>query len=202
MQPGQYIDAPQIQPGRWMRLAVVNDHPRLNQSRIFVDGALVGVTGGDWLYNFCDPTAPTFGDGEAVPAPQWAAWGEFPNPWASSTVGAQMQSTFCMFADLSAGRSEPVYLSAFAFVDDMLSDTEVAALGGVNAAGIFLPESGQDPCGCAADYNRDDGIDDLDITAFFQGFEQGDACADVNGDEGIDDLDITAFFQVFEAGGC
>ncbi len=53
---------------------------------------------------------------------------------------------------------------------------------------------------CAADFNRDDGVDDLDITDFFAAFEQGDPCADVNNDDGIDDLDITDFFLAFEQG--
>ncbi len=52
--------------------------------------------------------------------------------------------------------------------------------------------------GCVADWNGDDGIDDLDISAFFVSFELGEA--DVNGDDGVDDLDITAFFLAFENG--
>ncbi len=53
---------------------------------------------------------------------------------------------------------------------------------------------------CIADFNGDDGIDDLDIGAFFTAFESGDTSADINGDDAIDDLDITAFFAAFEAG--
>ncbi len=53
---------------------------------------------------------------------------------------------------------------------------------------------------CAADFNGDDGVDDLDIAAFFAAFESGEPCADVNGDDGIDDLDISFFFSAFEAG--
>ncbi len=53
---------------------------------------------------------------------------------------------------------------------------------------------------CAADFNRDDGVDDLDILAFFTAFEQGDTCGDVNGDDGIDDLDVVFFFDTFAAG--
>ncbi len=53
---------------------------------------------------------------------------------------------------------------------------------------------------CIADFNNDDGVDDLDIAAFFAAFEAGDSQADVNGDDGIDDLDIGAFFAAFEAG--
>lgn len=54
--------------------------------------------------------------------------------------------------------------------------------------------------GCTADFNGDDGVDDLDIAAFFVAFEEGDPAADVNADDGIDDLDISAFFAAFEAG--
>ncbi len=67
-------------------------------------------------------------------------------------------------------------------------------------------DAGSDPADpnsvppCRADFNGDDGVDDLDITAFFAAFEQGEPSADVNGDDGIDDLDITAFFTAFEAG--
>ncbi len=53
---------------------------------------------------------------------------------------------------------------------------------------------------CAADFNSDDGVDDLDIAAFFAAFEAGESCADVNGDDGIDDLDISFFFAAFEQG--
>lgn len=53
---------------------------------------------------------------------------------------------------------------------------------------------------CAADFNSDDGVDDLDIAAFFAAFEEGAECADVNSDDGIDDLDIAFFFAAFEAG--
>ncbi len=63
----------------------------------------------------------------------------------------------------------------------------------------FTPPAGGCPP-CAADFNQDDGVDDLDIAAFFGAFESGEPCADVNGDEGIDDLDISFFFISFEAG--
>ncbi len=56
------------------------------------------------------------------------------------------------------------------------------------------------PPPCAADFNGDDGVDDLDIVAFFEAFEAGEPEADVNGDDGIDDLDIAFFFDLFEQG--
>lgn len=58
-----------------------------------------------------------------------------------------------------------------------------------------------DPCPpCIADFNQDDSVDDLDITAFIAAFEAGDSCADINGDEGIDDLDFFPFFNAIEQG--
>ncbi len=80
----------------------------------------------------------------------------------------------------------------------------VAACGAARSdtASLILAPDGSPECSvpCIADFNGDDGIDDLDITAFFAAFEQGEPGADVNGDDGIDDLDITAFFAAFEAG--
>ena len=57
-------------------------------------------------------------------------------------------------------------------------------------------------CTCAADYNRDGGIDGSDIAAFFDDWEGGQACADVNQDGGIDGADVDVFFGLWEAGGC
>src|SRR5262249_28536565 len=53
---------------------------------------------------------------------------------------------------------------------------------------------------CPGDYNNDQGVDDLDIGAFFQPFERGASCADVDASGGIDDLDISAFFASFQEG--
>lgn len=75
------------------------------------------------------------------------------------------------------------------------------AYNAVLYVGNITPPPPQDGCPpCAADFNGDDGVDDLDITAFFAAFEQGEPCADVNGDDGIDDLDISTFFFAFEQG--
>jgi hypothetical protein len=57
-------------------------------------------------------------------------------------------------------------------------------------------------CPCAADYNRDGGIDGTDVAAFFDDWEGGAACADVNQDGGIDGGDMEVFFALWEAGGC
>lgn len=57
-------------------------------------------------------------------------------------------------------------------------------------------------CPCAADYNRDGGIDGSDVAAFFADWEGGAACADANQDGGIDGTDIEVFFSLWERGGC
>ncbi len=57
-------------------------------------------------------------------------------------------------------------------------------------------------CRCAADYNRDGGIDGSDIAAFFADWEDGAPCADVNQDGGVDGGDMELFFALWEGGGC
>ncbi len=79
------------------------------------------------------------------------------------------------------------------------SDHGGGHVGGMAAHVIVL---GNEPAcsACSADFNGDDSVDDLDISAFFMALEMGDVCADVNGDDGIDDLDVSSFFMMFEAG--
>jgi subtilisin-like proprotein convertase family protein len=55
---------------------------------------------------------------------------------------------------------------------------------------------------CAADYNRDGGVDGADIASFFPDWANAVSCADVNGDGGVDGSDIEAFFTVWQRGGC
>lgn len=55
---------------------------------------------------------------------------------------------------------------------------------------------------CAADFDRNGGVDGGDLGAFFNDFEQGLTCADVDQNGGIDGGDLAAFFVAFEAGGC
>lgn len=56
--------------------------------------------------------------------------------------------------------------------------------------------------GCAADFNRDGGVDGGDVEAFFLVWEAGEPGADVNRDGGVDGGDVEAFFIVWSAGGC
>jgi hypothetical protein len=55
---------------------------------------------------------------------------------------------------------------------------------------------------CAADFNRDGGVDGADVASFFTAWEPGAEEADVNFDGGIDGGDLEAFFTAWAAGGC
>ena len=45
-----------------MRLALVSDGYRLGEGRLFVDGAYIGTTSGDWVYNPTNSADPRYGD--------------------------------------------------------------------------------------------------------------------------------------------
>ncbi len=66
--------------------------------------------------------------------------------------------------------------------------------------GVEMPFVLRGMATCDIDFTTDGSIDDLDITAFFAAFENGDMAADVNNDDAIDDLDISEFFRRFEMG--
>ncbi len=148
---GSYISTGLIAPGTWMRLAVVSNYSVNNTTRVFINGTLVGTIRGDWVYNGVDRSAPAYGDGEAVPPATWSGWGQFPSPWAlsSGTVNPEagptpLASTFSLFADLGdeaigdGGKSESVVLANYLFVDDVLTDAQIAGLGSSSAAGILF----------------------------------------------------------------
>jgi hypothetical protein len=78
---------------------------------------------------------------------------------------------------------------------DSFNTTSTSTLTSLNAGFYEQPP-------CAADFNRDGGIDGTDVSAFFAAWEIGDYSADVNQDGGIDGSDVAAFFSVWEAGGC
>jgi hypothetical protein len=59
-----------------------------------------------------------------------------------------------------------------------------------------------DACECAADFNRDGGVDGQDVAAFFFAFENGRRIADVNLDGGVTGEDVGAFFALWSVGGC
>ena len=203
-----------ISPDTWFRLAVVVDEFQTTTSRVFVDGVFIGEILSDWVYNAVDPTPGQqfFGDGEAVDPLDWAAWGEFPSPWALSAgtinpdpdtgepVPNPLSSTFGLFADLRFGGSQPVYLANLLWVDDLMTDSEVIALGGPSGDGIVLTGGG----GCnIADIAEPFGVLDLaDISSFIQAFTGQDPVADIAPPMGVFDLaDLTAFVGAF-TGGC
>lgn len=203
-----------IAPDTWFRLAVVCDEFQAGVSRVFVDGVFIGEIFSDWVYNAVDPTPGQqfFGDGEAVDPADWAAWGEFPSPWALSEgtinpdpdtgdpVPNPLASSFGLFADLRFGGSQPVYLANLLWVDDLMPDSEVIALGGPSGEGIVLTGGG----GCnPADIAEPFGVLDLaDISAFIGAFTTQDPAADIAPPIGVFDLaDLTAFVAAF-TGGC
>lgn len=213
------VQAPTIQPNQWFRLAVVCDHYGKFQSRIFVNGVLVGTTGTDWVYNSCKSSDPRWGDpsvsnpqGTVVPAASWNAWGQFPNPWAQlpiadpNTQPAYMQSTFSLFADLM-GRGESVYVANMMFTDEAMPDAQVSALGGPDARGIVYLRPGAPTCVADFDGNGIASIDDLFLyfNAYFSGCagQAASPCfgrsADVNGG-GIAIDDLFLFINLYFVG--
>ncbi len=203
--PSQFIAAPQIVADTWLRIAVANDHPRAAGAKVYVNGAYVGETAPDWLYNFCDPTAPTFGDATPIAPAAWSAWGAFPNPWAFSGGGTPISSTFSMFADLEGGRSESVFLANFLFMDRTMNASEISALGSPDARGILFfdgPQCSWQSGGCAADFDGDDDFDSDDVLAFFASWDSGDECADADADGDADSDDVVLFFNAWDNGGC
>jgi hypothetical protein len=199
---------PQIQPGRWFRLALSSDGYRAKTGRLFIDGVFAGVTGGDWTYNAVKSTDPRYGDksstnplGTPVSTADWNAWGRFPSPWAVSpnATAAPLASTICLFADLQ-GRGETFYVANMLFTDEAMSDAQIAALGTASGRGIRYLK----PAACGADFNSDGFVDFFDFDDFVACFE-GSACppgasADFNQDGFADFFDFDDFVLAFETG--
>lgn len=196
-----YIPLP-VAPDTWYRLAIACDFFTESSSTVYLNGSPVGAIEADWLYCAHDPAAPTYGDGEPVDPADWAAWDEFPNPWArssgnapGSTGPAGLASTVCLFSDLRGGRSEPVYLANLLFTDTTLTAAEIAAFGGPSADGIALTAPP-----CVADFNNDNALDFFDVQTFLGLFAAEDPAADLNNDTNFDFFDVQAFLQAFSAG--
>ena len=90
---------------------------------------------------------------------------------------------------------------AYAVSDDGKTITG-AALTPQNSTVAFVAHLGASCPVCAADFNLDGGVTGDDVAAFFDAFENADACADVNTDGGVTGTDVEAFFDVWSAGGC
>ncbi|MBS0195204.1 MAG: hypothetical protein JSR77_00440 [Planctomycetes bacterium] len=86
--------------------------------------------------------------------------------------------------------------------DQMYACGSFVTVNGQTANHIVARVGCPPPCGCAADYNGDGGVDGSDVSAFFGDWESSVGCSDVNQDGGIDGSDVGAFFSVWEAGGC
>jgi len=199
-----------IAPDTWFRLALVADEFQRGKSRVYLNGAFVGETGADWVTAATDPNDPAYSDTEAVDPGDWALWGQFPSPWARSSgalnpdaegnpLPAPMNSTFCLFADLIFGGSQPVYLANLLFTEALLSDAEVADLGGPDADGILLVGGG----GCnAADLAEPFGaLDFSDVIGFLTAFGAMQPAADLAPPAGVFDFsDVIAFLSAFGAG--
>ncbi|MCC6677035.1 MAG: hypothetical protein IT436_07820 [Phycisphaerales bacterium] len=198
------ITVPQIQPGQWFRLALSSDGYRTKLGRVFVNGAYVGTTGGDWLYASTKSNDPRYGDvgsanplGTAVLPATWTAWGQFPSPWAQAPnpTLAPMASTVCLFADLF-GRSEAVYVANFLYADEAMSDDQIAALGGPSAAGIAYLKAPP----CLVDLNGDGIVDFGDYLEFLNLYDAQDPRVDFNMDGIVDFGDYLEFLNLYDAG--
>ena len=200
--PGQYIHSGLLQPDTWLRIALTSDGYSSGQGRLFINGTFIGATGGDWLYNSTNRTDPRFGDQTPVPAATWNSWGQFPSPWALSqgSTGVGMQSTFSIFSD-DSGDGESVYVKNLYFTDHDLTDAQIIALGGPNAAGIVFASS---PCYANCDGSTTPPIlNVLDFTCFLNRFGAGDSYANCDASTTSPVLnvnDFLCFLNRFAAG--
>lgn len=215
--PADLLPTTLIGPGRWMRLAISVDSYRQGNSRIFVDGALVGISGGGWVYNSTKSTDPRYPDisssqpvGTAVPPATWAAWGAFPSPWAhipnpsaptDTTKATPMGSTVCLFADLQ-GRGESVYIANLLFADEAMTDAQITSLGGADARGIVYRP-------CPADADGNGAIEPADVSLFvnrwFTSLTTGTLAGDFDGNGQVEPADVSLFVGTWFAaltGGC
>jgi hypothetical protein len=219
------VSAGAIGPNIWFRLAIVNDLYGKAQSRIFVNGALIGTSGADWVYNACKSTDPRWGDNSAQPASGTAAppapnasvipaatwngpggWGQFPSPWAYSggagsggaATGAPTASTVGLFCDIN-GWGESVYIANLMFTDQPMSDSDITQLGAPNARGIVYLRPAPPPP-CAVDFDGMGGVSVQDIFAFLNAWFAGDPRADFDGMGGIAVADIFAFLNAWFIG--
>lgn len=55
---------------------------------------------------------------------------------------------------------------------------------------------------CRSDFNRDGGIDGMDVESFFDAWSEGQDVADMNLDGGIDGTDVENFFSFWTEGRC
>jgi hypothetical protein len=207
-----YVPLPGVQPGQWFRLALSSDGYRTRVGRVFLNGAYVGSTAGDWLYSSTRSTDPRWGDisssnplGTPVAPATWNSWGQFPSPWAKSpnATAAPMASTACLFSDL-LGRGEAFYVANFMYSDQAMTDGEVAALGGPNARGIVYLRDPATPCD--PDMNQDGNVDQDDVAYLINVIGGGPNPTaidpDFNQDGNADQDDVSSLINVVAGGDC
>jgi len=172
----------------------------------------------DFIFSAFDPSDPAFPPtefdangmplpGAAVTTDQLDQWDDFPNPFAQSIdptdpanegeIPAQLLSTATLFSDGEQGLGGSLFIANAAFVDGEVTDSEIAALGGPDADGIFFVPQSCVPADIAAPFGLLDGAD---VNAFITAFGGGDDLADLNGDEVVDGADVNAFITQFGAG--
>jgi hypothetical protein len=208
-----------LAPNTWFRLAIVNDLYGTAQSRIYINGAQMGTSGADWVYNACKSTDPRWGDnsaqpasgsavappsnGTVIPAATWNGWGQFPSPWAYSgspggsgtASGAPTASTIGLFCDIN-GWGESVYIANMMFTDQAMSQSQITVLGIPSARGIVYMR----PAPCGPDFNGMDGVTVQDIFDFLNAWFAGNPRADYNGVDGITVQDIFDFLNAWFVG--
>jgi hypothetical protein len=118
-------------------------------------------------------------------------------PLYSLTDDQPDNSGVFFFTEPTGNYTAEAYINSMYIVDHTMTGAEIAALGGANAGGIFLP-------GCRADFNGDDFLDFFDYLDYVTCFETA-ACppgktADYNGDDFVDFFDYADFVDAFEAG--
>ncbi len=209
--PAAALNTPAIQPNQWFRLAISVNHYAAQQSRVFVNGAFIGTSGSDWVYNACKSTDPRWGDvsstnlsGSVIAPATWNAWGQFPSPWAKQPVDpeAPTASTLSLFADLT-GQGQSVYIANLLLADEAMTDAQVLALGGPSGRGIMFlrPE----PPTCAADFDGMNGVDVVDLFAFLDawfaqnGGPPSSPSADFDGSGTVDVVDLFDFLDAWFA---
>jgi hypothetical protein len=207
-----YVPLPGVQPNQWFRLALSSDGYRTKTGRVFLNGAFVGTTGGDWVYSATKSTDPRWGDlsstnplGTPVAPATWNAWGQFPSPWAQSpnSTAAPMASTICLFADLQ-GRGESIYIANLMYTDEAMTDAQIAALGGPNARGIVHLRPA--PPACDPDMNQDGNADQDDVAYLINviggGTNPTGIDPDFTRDGNADQDDVIALINTVGGGGC
>lgn len=210
--PAAAVTATAIQPNQWFRLAISVDHYTKQQSRIFVNGAFVGTSGSDWIYNACKSSDPRWGDvsstnvnGTAIDSTTWNSWGQFPSPWAkqAASPNAPTASTASLFADIT-GQGQTCYVANLMHTDEAMTDAQVLALGGPGGRGIVylrpLP-----PPACTADFDNSGAVSVNDLFAFLaswfaqNGGSPGSPSADFDNSGTVSVNDLFAFLAAWFA---